>query len=265
MQQNDTICKFVITLFIHFSILDMDIFYQTAFWTLKVMLSFLYWSVSLQFTPFFFAKILIKAHKVIHASELQMQSKVLLASSSVFHFEHAQVLGERWPASTCSAVVKPNTNSTVIEAKCLLSSLWLVPWLQLARCHFCVSLRPSLCQTNRQTSTAATDYDLMDLCLHVYCHWLCLITTPYWKLSISFLSTPVCVSLILHLSFLLRAAAQYLFLMRWRATEHSVMTDHAQHAKVSIKHSRSQSNLSFVLPTGTQDSTCSGRQVFNHN
>lgn len=95
-----------------------------------------------------------------------MQSKLFSSTSSVFHLEHEQVLGENWPASTCSAVVKPNINSTVIEAKCLLRGLWLVPCLLLARCQFWASFHPSSCRT---TSTTATGYYIINPCYCTLC------------------------------------------------------------------------------------------------
>lgn len=44
---------------------------------------------------------------LIHTQELQMQSKLLSVTSSVFHFEHEQVVEGNRPVSTCSAVVIP--------------------------------------------------------------------------------------------------------------------------------------------------------------
>lgn len=60
-----------------------------------------------------------------------------------------------------------NTNSAVIEAKCLLSGPWLVPCSRLARCQFWASFHPSSRLTYRQTSTTATSYYVINLLLYV--------------------------------------------------------------------------------------------------
>lgn len=114
-----------------------------------------------------------------HTQELQMQSKLISKPHQYSILTWAGV--GKLPASSCSAVVKPNTNSTVIEAKCLLSGPWLVPCSPLARCQFWTSFHPSSCQTCRHTSTAAAGYYITNPCYPFYCHRTCLNTTHLWR------------------------------------------------------------------------------------
>lgn len=161
-----------------------------------------------------------------HTRESLMQSKLLCTTSSVCAFQHEQVLKENWPASTCSAVVKPNT--AVIEAKCLVGVLWLVPCSHLARCRFWESFHPSFCQTHSSTITTATG----DRRIKTSAAVCCLPSTLYMTHGcqqlnhLSALFPLVLLSLnyphLCHPSLCILTAAattRHLLVMRWRAPE----------------------------------------------
>lgn len=114
-----------------------------------------------------FVSLMNYTHCHTHRQELQMQSELSSTASSVFHLEHEQVLEENWPASTCSAVVKPNTNSTVIEAKCLLGGLLIGSLLAVGQMSV-LSKFPPITLPDVQTNKHNSDRLLRNKSLLLY-------------------------------------------------------------------------------------------------
>lgn len=91
---------------------------------------------------------------LIHTQELQMQSKLVSVTSSVFHFEHEQVVEGNRPVSTCSAVVIPKNQiycnwGQVSPVLPVIGSLLAVCQMS-APCKFPPIIQPG---TYRQTRT----------------------------------------------------------------------------------------------------------------